>query len=320
MSNRLLQSMPLVSVIIDGFNQGCFVADAIESVLSQTYSNIEIIVVDDGSSDHSKEVISRYKGSVYAIFKANGGQSSALNAGFKQSHGEIICFLDADDIFLPNKVDKVVSSFQTSSEIGWCFHPLRYTHKTLDQVIVDYPVPPSEHSCVIDFRSQIIKKAIIPVWGPATSAISLKRSLAEKIFPIPEYLRISSDAYLRYSSLAISKGFFLNQSLSILRMHDENTYNSNTKDDRQKKRYARALLCQANSLRTNFPQLRKATNKLFAWGLVDLDQNLEVEYQEILQSYLVETSLLERIEIYSRYSLHRLKRILQRIGHLEKLD
>ena len=91
---------PLVSVIINNYNYGRFVADAIDSALTQTYSNCEVIVVDDGSQDNSREVIARFGDRVRTVLKSNGGQSSAFNAGFAESSGGVICFLDSDDVFL----------------------------------------------------------------------------------------------------------------------------------------------------------------------------------------------------------------------------
>jgi glycosyltransferase involved in cell wall biosynthesis len=302
-------SLPLVSIIIDCYNQDSLVKDAIESAISQSYSNIELIVVDDGSTDKSREVISRYGNSIFPVFKPNGGQSSALNIGFKESHGEIICFLDGDDLFFENKVFQVADAFASNPEIDWCFHPLRYINESLDKVITDYPLPPSDHSCEIDFRNNIIKNGVIPVWGPATSAISLRRSLAEKIFPIPECLKIASDAYLRYPSLALSKGYFLNQPLSYLRVHGNNVYNSNINDDVSKKRYAKSLILQANALRNNFPEMAKVSNKLFAWGLADLGKDFELEMQNLIHDYWCGISFWERAEVYFKRIYHQAKQI-----------
>src|SRR5262249_35043848 len=95
---------PLVSVIINNYNYERFVGDAIASALDQSYERKEVIVVDDGSTDGSRSVIQGYAKRLVVVSKANGGQASAFNAGFAKSRGEIICFLDADDVFLPNKL------------------------------------------------------------------------------------------------------------------------------------------------------------------------------------------------------------------------
>jgi glycosyltransferase involved in cell wall biosynthesis len=95
--NGISSDHPLVSVIISSYNYQQYVAHAINSVLEQSYQSIEIIVVDDGSSDGSPQIIKEYREKITPIVKSNGGQASALNAGFLVSHGDIICFLASDD-------------------------------------------------------------------------------------------------------------------------------------------------------------------------------------------------------------------------------
>src|SRR5262245_61685550 len=92
---------PLVSIIINNYNYGRFLEEAINSALDQTYRKTEVIVVDDGSTDNSRQVIADHNDQIITVLKDNGGQASAFNAGFIRSHGEIIIFLDSDDILLP---------------------------------------------------------------------------------------------------------------------------------------------------------------------------------------------------------------------------
>lgn len=104
-------SGPLVSVIIPNCNYGNFVASAIESVLGQTYGNCEAIVVDDGSSDSSCAVMASYSGRIAAIVKKNGGPSSARNAGIRLARGELLLFLDSDDMLFPSAVEELVNAY-----------------------------------------------------------------------------------------------------------------------------------------------------------------------------------------------------------------
>ena len=83
--NDIVENNPLVSILINNYNYGYFLGAAIESALSQTYQNIEIIVVDDGSTDNSREIIAHYGNHIIPILKENGGQASAFNAGFAAS-------------------------------------------------------------------------------------------------------------------------------------------------------------------------------------------------------------------------------------------
>ena len=107
-SRHMNNIQPLVSIIISNYNYAAFLSEAIDSALGQTYSNIEIIVVDDGSKDNSRELLQPYSQSVRLIFKENGGMGSALNAGFKDAKGELVMFLDADDILYPNTIAELV--------------------------------------------------------------------------------------------------------------------------------------------------------------------------------------------------------------------
>ena len=81
---------------------------AINSVLNQTYPNIEIIVVDDGSTDHTPDVLAQYKDRLLAIRTQNGGQGHAFNVGIPKARGELVMLLDADDMWLPEKVERMV--------------------------------------------------------------------------------------------------------------------------------------------------------------------------------------------------------------------
>lgn len=110
---------PTVSVIIPNYNYGRFLSEAIESVLSQTYACSEIIVVDDGSTDDSLNVLAQYeKKGVKVIRQKNCGVGAARNAGAKASSGDFIAFFDADDIWLPHKIERQLELFQSDKEIG----------------------------------------------------------------------------------------------------------------------------------------------------------------------------------------------------------
>ena len=101
----------LASILITSYNYEKFLPRAIDSALQQTYPVKEVIVVDDGSEDNSQHIIKSYGDQIIPVFQENKGVSSATNAGFLASQGEIIFFLDADDIFFPHKVETVVNYF-----------------------------------------------------------------------------------------------------------------------------------------------------------------------------------------------------------------
>ena len=121
-------SDPLVSILINNYNYGRYLGTAIESALNQTYSPTEVIIVDDGSTDNSREVIASFGSRVISVLKINGGQASAFNAGFAASRGNLICFLDSDDCFLPQKTAEVVKALALE-EYSWFFHSLSVNGK-----------------------------------------------------------------------------------------------------------------------------------------------------------------------------------------------
>jgi poly-beta-1,6 N-acetyl-D-glucosamine synthase len=119
---KRLTSYPLVTVIVPSYNESVTVANCVESLLSQTYKNIEILVVDDGSSDNTLAIAvgiaKKYKPKVNVFTKKNGGKASALNAGIRQAKGEIVVCIDADSMFLKDTVEQLVLSFQGDSDVA----------------------------------------------------------------------------------------------------------------------------------------------------------------------------------------------------------
>ena len=113
--------MAKISIIIPTYNSAQYICEAIESVLNQTYKDFEIIVVDDGSTDNTKEVIKPYLNKIKYIYQQNSGPSAARNRGIKEAKGEYIAFLDADDIWLPQKLELQIKFMEKEKEVGLIF-------------------------------------------------------------------------------------------------------------------------------------------------------------------------------------------------------
>ena len=112
---------PLVSVIIPNYNQAHFIRNAIQSVLCQSYKSVELIVVDDGSTDKSASILKEFEGQAKIIFKSNGGAASARNEGIRQSKGDFLCFLDADDEFLTEYIASQMNRIEKNpSDLVYC--------------------------------------------------------------------------------------------------------------------------------------------------------------------------------------------------------
>ena len=106
---------PLISIITISFNQDQFIEKTIESVLNQSYRNIEYIILDAGSTDNSREKILKYKNDINKIiFEKDNGPADGLNKGFKIAKGDIFCFLNSDDLLLENSLTKVVNFFKNN--------------------------------------------------------------------------------------------------------------------------------------------------------------------------------------------------------------
>jgi glycosyltransferase involved in cell wall biosynthesis len=112
-------SAPLISVIIPAYNQGHYIAAAIQSVLDQSYENLELLVVDDGSTDDTRGIVAEFSDRrLRYIYQENQGLSAARNCGIRYSTGDFLSFLDSDDLFLPDKLQLLVDLMQTDPEIG----------------------------------------------------------------------------------------------------------------------------------------------------------------------------------------------------------
>ena len=110
---------PLVSIITPSYNQAQFLEQTILSVINQTYTNIEYFVMDGGSTDGSLEIIKKYDSHItYWQCKADLGQADAINQAFKMCKGEIVCFINSDDILMPSAVQTAVTCFEINSEIA----------------------------------------------------------------------------------------------------------------------------------------------------------------------------------------------------------
>lgn len=118
--------MTKVSIIISNFNYGLFLADAIESALRQTYNAVEVIAIDDGSTDSSTQVLQSFSDRIRVFRRAHQGETATRNFGFRQSTGDLVCFLDSDDILYPDAVARVIAAWRSS------FSKLQYPMQVVD--------------------------------------------------------------------------------------------------------------------------------------------------------------------------------------------
>lgn len=212
---------PLISVIINTYNYGRFIEKAIDSVLNQTFpqNGFEIIVVDDGSTDGTPEIVKKYKDKIKYIYKENGGQASAFNTGFENATGDIIVFLDADDCYYSNKLERIDKKFRESGSIDVAYHYFDLADKD-DRVILEWP------DRRIELEKHPLKNYLngnMPYTFP-TSSICVRSDCLRKIMPIPECFNICADTYLMYILPFVAREFALiEEKLASLISHD-NSY------------------------------------------------------------------------------------------------
>ena len=129
----MINQNPFVSVIIPVYNGERYLAEAIKSVLAQTYQNFELIVINDGSTDNTSNIIARYQDSLHSIYQPNAGLPASLNLGISLSRGEWIAFLDADDLWLEEKLSRQIRMVVENPEIEIIFgHVQQFLSSDLD--------------------------------------------------------------------------------------------------------------------------------------------------------------------------------------------
>jgi glycosyltransferase involved in cell wall biosynthesis len=260
--NTCAQNTPLVSILINNCNYGRFLGEAIQSALVQTYTNCEIIVVDDGSTDNSLEVAQSFSDHIHLIGKENGGQASAFNAGFAASLGEIICLLDADDVFFPGKIERIVEVFQQNPESGWCFENLKLFRDSQSE---RFPRDRCFAAGKVDAREAMLQGVFPRNIESASSGLSFRRELLARILPMPHAKSILlCDDYIKTACYALSPGLALDEELSLQRIHASNLYTNAATRDRRVTGHMNILM--GIYLQRGFPECRKSGMKLLCRG------------------------------------------------------
>lgn len=218
-----LPTQPLVSVIIGNYNYGSYLSEAIKSVFRQTYPHIELIVVDDGSTDNSRQVMADYGDRIVALYQSNGGQTAAFNTGIAQARGEIVCFLDSDDTFHPEKVAKMVTAFQDHP--GW----VQISHYWSAMDSAGQATPHRQRSLSqgdvrrIQLKYGKYKSAL-------TSALAYRTEVLKPLLPIPQR-RSNADAYLMVATPFYGRVGVIPEVLMQHRIHGGNQHAGNVNLD-----------------------------------------------------------------------------------------
>ena len=225
---------PWASVVVNNYNYGRFLGQAIDSALAQSYAPLEVVVVDDGSTDESRQVIASYGDRIIPILKENGGQGSALNAGFAAARGEVVVFLDSDDLLLPTAVERAIPLFDDARvvKVYWQLWEIDQNSRLLGERIPRGALPQG------DFRRKVLRYGPSAIAESPTSGNAWSRRFLERVLPMPEEeFRINSDCYL--STLAPIYGSVraLRKPQSHYRVHGQNRYVLMTVGEKSKRHF-----------------------------------------------------------------------------------
>jgi hypothetical protein len=211
-----------VDIVINNHNYGRFVGDAVESALGQDYPHVRVIVVDDGSTDDSRDVLRGYEGRIEVVLKPQGGQASAVNVGFERTTGDLVIFLDADDMLEKHAVSRVAAVFAADERVV----KVQYRMQVVDAAgnptgafrpHVYSPMPNGDLS-----EAEVTFPYDLP-W-PGMSANAFRAGVLRKILPMPEGRRSGADWYLVHLVALLGHVGSLDEVLGSYRIHGANMY------------------------------------------------------------------------------------------------
>jgi len=219
---------PLVSVILTSYNYEQYIAESIQSVLNQTYQNTELIIVDDGSTDRSREIIEQVikdaKIKVQTVFKQQGGQATALNEGYKRVSGEIVCFLDSDDVWYEDRIETVVDFMRMFPGGGVYQHQMETgkglkRNGLLSADVFNLWRAASRNGTfnIAEDRGGVILSPFVP-----TSGLTFRKAVLDKIFPLPAELATCPDGFITRTACVYGPLISIPATLGLWRDHDNN--------------------------------------------------------------------------------------------------
>jgi glycosyltransferase involved in cell wall biosynthesis len=212
---------PIVTALVDTYNHEPYIEQALLSVLDQglSPSELEIVVVDDGSADNTPSIIRRFTPRVRYLHKEHGGQASAFNVVIPEARGEIVAFLDGDDWWAGNKLRQVLDAFEKNPDVGTVGHG--YYETCSDPSLLESVVP--ERTCQVQLRDPAgarLFNALRIFFG--TSRLSLRKAILGRVPTIPKELTFSADAFLYTLAVGFAGAIVLEQPLTYYRVHAHN--------------------------------------------------------------------------------------------------
>ena len=239
---------PAVTVLIDTYNHERFIEEAIVSVLEQDFpaAEVDVLVVDDGSTDRTPEIVRKFEPRVRLLRKVNGGQASAFNVGIPETRGEIVAFLDGDDWWAKEKLSVVMNYLAGRRHIGIVGHGIHQFDSDTGQATATIPQHAREISFDTVSNGKLFRQMMC-FFG--TSRVTIRRNVLSRVLPVPESLVVEADEFLSIMSAAYSASGLIQQPLTFYRLHADNLFQVRTKDEVKQRRIQKVLTALAEELR-----------------------------------------------------------------------
>jgi glycosyltransferase involved in cell wall biosynthesis len=243
-------SRPLISVLIDTYNHERFIEEAVSSVLAQDFpaAGREILVVDDGSTDRTPEILGKFAPHIRLLRQPNGGQASAFNHAIPHCRGEIVAFLDGDDWWAPNKLSAVVDAFAADPAVGLVGHSITEVLASgarRSELVRDSPhfrIDSAAGARIFRLRKSFL----------GTSRMAFRTELLRRIGPVPEALVIEADEFLFTLGALFSDVLLLREPLTFYRLQGQNLYQLGDRDSVSLRRKHAVLLALVDALLLRF--------------------------------------------------------------------
>jgi len=277
--SKTINKNPLVSVIIPTYNRGWILKEAIDSVLSQDFEDFELIVVDDGSTDNTQDILNGYARDIIALRQENHGVSAARNAGIASASGHFIAFLDSDDLWLPGKLARQVDFFKSNPDAMICQTEELWIRngKRVN--------PKNRHK---KFSGMIFKHSL-PLCIVSPSAVMLKKSLLDKTGVFDESLPACEDYDLWLRISRKFPVFLIDTPLIIKRGGHEDQLSKKPKLDKYRIQALEKII-ESNQLskdqHIDAVKMLKGKCEIYAQGCLKRGRNDESKYYfDLAQRY-----------------------------------
>lgn len=275
-----MERRPKVSVIIPTYNRKDYVVEAVDSVLNQTYRNFEVIVVDDGSTDGTSEILKKkYDQKIRYFYKENGGCASARNYGIKFARGEYIAFLDSDDKYLPDKLEDQVGILERNTELGFVYSD-SYSFGGGKKLLNSSVRPDKDNS---------VTYALYMMTYMANGSFLARKKYLELSGYYNESLRYNEDTDFLLRLSLYSKVYYSKKPTLLYRVHSGRKSSNNIK-------LLEAVYSSSESLLKNYSDFKKRIGRKadIRLGQIKLDLSMEYAVQRDFKRALEELNSSNR--------------------------